>query len=805
MLRPAFTQLSTTIQDNRAKKKEKSNATKAVEENYLQMVLRHAQGMHLAAPLFSLDEILIPPRLLAPLPRVEPGNHLSSEDIVEVAVPYLPTWPELAAIYNSPTLSLSEALSGNSDLVLVGQTGIGKTVALASLASSLARHEQEAGLPPDVIPVLVHVADLDLPVNKDNPLKPILDPLQEKASLLSLSRIPEFLKKVFSEGRALLMLDGTDELTSDGLKDVVDFVRSVKRAYPATRIITTASSEFLDGLVSLNFIPISLASWNTSQRETFLEKWGDLWTKSVAPESWSQTNDTVDPILLNNWVSTNYTAASPLELTLGAWGAYAGDSLGPGFLNSLETHLRRMTPVNVPREAMESVALQTNLATQPIFDPRQGRQWLKTFEQDEPESIDENESKRNRKAGKQKAPSLGLISKLVESGLLKQHGNYRMCFGHPIFAGYLAGKPLADYSDSVLQQKPWIGKYLSMQFLAAQGDASHLAKELLAQKDAPLSRNLFVISRWLRDAPSQAPWRAPVMAGLVELLQQTGQPLGLRGQALAALLQSGDTGITVLFRQFLSQQEGELLQLACLGSGATKDTKSVELLSAQLSNPNSIVRRAACLALAEIGTSEALDAVASALLHGDEILRRAAAEALSNHSGEGHTILKEGAQIKDDLQVRRAVAFGLGRIKQPWSEEILTKLQTEDDQWIVRNAASEVLEEHRKADPHIPKRLPPPSESPWLIAFAGKKGEGISPDRPPTDLLLQALKSSDPEERLASLAYIRMMPSEGVFGALYQAMYGGERELREVVFQTLTEMASRGVELPNPIQFGVGD
>ena len=179
-----------------------------------------------------------------------------------------------------------------------------------------------------------------------------------------------------------------------------------------------------------------------------------------------------------------------------------------------------------------------------------------------------------------------------------------------------------------------------------------------------------------------------------------------------------------------------------------------------------------------------MDTVASALLHGDEILRRAAAEAMANHPGEGHKMLREGAEMKEDLNVRRAVAYGLGRVHEPWAEEMLNKLQTEDDQWVVRNSAQEVLEDRHKPDPHIPKRFPPPSESPWLIAFAGKKGEGISPDKPPTDLLLLALKSDDPEERLASLAYLRMMPVEGVFGALYQAMYGGEPELREAVFRT---------------------
>lgn len=809
LLRPAFRQIRANAQLKQVENKKKNQPINAVEVRYRQTVLHQAQGMHLAAPLFSLDEILEPPLLLATPPRVEPGAPIYTEDIVDLTVPYLPTWPELAAIYKAPTLTLSEALSGNSDIILVGQTGMGKTVALASLASRLARRDPEPGLPPDTLPFLIHVADLDLPINKDSPINGLIDLVAEKASVFDLPRIPDFIRRAFSEGRALLLLDGTDELTPDGLQDVVEFIRAIKRAYTKTRIITTASSEYLDGLVSLNFIPFALAAWNSEQKENFLETWGELWTRYVANEAWAQISDNVDPLLLNGWLMADSTFLTPLELTLKTWGAYAGDLCGPRPMDAVETHIRRITPASAPREALESLALQTNLSTTPIFDPHEARQWVKSFEPDEPESLDESgqeekKSKRSGKPVKQKAPSLGLISKMAESGLLVQHRNNRMRFTHPIFGGYLTGKPLASYTDAILQQPPWIGKYLAMHFLAAQGDATPLVNTLLAQLDRPLSRNLLVPARWLRDAPAQAAWRGLVMAKLAELLQQTGQPLGLRGQALAAIVQCGDPGSTGLFRQLLSENDAELLQLVALGTGAMRDTKSVESLSALLNNPNSNVRRAACLALSAIGTTTAMDAIASALLHGDEILRRAAAEAMSNHTGEGHKMLKEGAEMKEDLNVRRAVAYGLGRVHALWAEELLTKLQTEDDQWVVRNSALEVLEDHRKPNPHIPWRLPPPSESPWLIAFAGKKGEGISPDKPPTDLLLLALKSENPEEQLASLAYLRILPVEGVFGALYQAMYGGETELREAVFRTLLEMASRGVEVPDPVQFGVG-
>ena len=57
-----------------------------VEENYRRTTLRRAQGMHLAAPLFSLDEIVEKPRLLAPPEALHPAQVevLKAQDIVLV-------------------------------------------------------------------------------------------------------------------------------------------------------------------------------------------------------------------------------------------------------------------------------------------------------------------------------------------------------------------------------------------------------------------------------------------------------------------------------------------------------------------------------------------------------------------------------------------------------------------------------------------------------------------------------------------------------------------------------------------------
>ena len=128
----------------------------------------------------------------------------------------------------------------------------------------------------------------------------------------------------------------------------------------------------------------------------------------------------------------------------------------------------------------------------------------------------------------------------------------------------------------------------------------------------------------------------------------------------------------------------------------------------------------------------------------------------------------------------------------------------EDDQWVVRNSASEVLESKEQMDPRIPRPLTPPSETPWLIEFAGKQGVGISPGSPATEILIAALKSDDEEERLAALPYLKRMSNEGVVTNLYHAMYRDDPEFREAAFLVLCELAAGGVKLPTPEQFGLG-
>lgn len=817
------------LMDNLRTQREEAQARRSsgVEENHRRITLRRAQGMHLAAPLFALDEILQEPLLMAPPPIVEPGSVPAAEDVVTQTLPYLPNWPEMAAFFRAPTLTLPLALSGGRNLVLTGLPGTGKSVALAYLASLAANRDSKLGALQEHIPFLVHVADLKLPLEGKEVLNPIIDVVDSTAPVFDLPRISGFVQQTFRDGRALLLLDGFDELTAEGQVTVVAYLKQLLQTHPTVRVVTTGSFETLGGLIGLGFAPLAMMTWSPRRIQTFVEAWGELWSRTVSMEAWAQTGpEQVDPLLLNNWLGMGNNNLSPFELTLKVWGAYAGDLRGPKVQDAINGHIRRLAPVNTPPAALETLAMQVVLNAQPVFDPRKAREWVSHFEVPEEETSPaegllerptdielpaeeteetKNKDKKAQKSAQPAAPTFGLLSKMASSGLLAQHLNSRMRFVHPIIEGFLAGRALSDMkssSEKVINQPDWVGKTVSLHYLAAHGDVSKLVDSMIEWSRLPMHRPLLTAARWLKDAPREAPWRGKLMGALVKLLQIDGLPLSLRGQVVAAFVLSGDPGAPALFRQFIATTSFEMVQLCALGSGALQDQKAVRALEDLMGAPSLLARQAACLALVSIGTNESLEVVAQTLLSGDESLRRAAAEALANDPGEGHAMLKEGVTLEDIL-LRRAAVYGLARVDEPWAEDLLKTVQIQDKEWVVRNSAAQVLETKAHAVTRVPRALPAPSETPWLIEFAGRQGVGISPGAPATDILVGALRSEDHDARLASLPYLKQTPTEGVITQLYHSMYKDDPELREAVYHTLMEIAASGVRLPHPSQFGI--
>lgn len=833
-LRPSLRNAIEALKQQR--EEAKLRASSGIEDSHRKIVYRQTQEMHIAASLFSLEEIMVEPRLLAPPAQIEPGMAPHHEEIVEQSIPYMPDWPEVGAFYGAPSLGLAEALDGGANIVLTGQPGAGKTTALAYLANQVVNRLPGAGTLHEAIPFLLHALDLGLPIAEpkkpEDLLSPIIDHQSSRASVLDATRMPEFVKYAFQTGRALLLLDGLDELPQSGVQEVSGYLRLLLRAYPKIRVMAAGSDEYIDGLLQLGFRPLAVLPWDAQKQDEFMRKWDELWLKYVKNETWAQTAPDVDNLLLQRWLAADNFGLTPLELTLKLWAGYAGDVRGPRPLDAIEAHIRRLATAKIPLEALQVLGAQASLNGIAAFDNNQAREWVKSFDlplaeeaasaptvEETPEdsktgaeeSVPAAEALQPGEKDRKKSPApastapQSITGNLSASGLLTSHAKNRMRFSHPVFGAYLAGQGLRGpgAAEPILSQPAWSGRTQVMRYLAAFSDATPLIQSLLAESDPILMRPQLTAARTLRDTPRNAPWRNSLIAGLVEILQNSDNPLALRGQVAAAFALNGDPNMGALFRQLLLSPSDELRLMACLGLGIMRDAKAVEGLTRVLTQTIGPAQRAACLALVAIGTPPALEAVASALLQGDEDLRRAAAESLANDLSEGREALREGIN-SDDILMRRAIAYGLARIPEDWALELLEKTQVEDTQWVVRNVAVELLDSRSRPDPRIPRRLTPPAETPWLIEFAGKQGMGISPGQIATDMLLLAFKGENYDEQRAALSYLRQTPSEGIIAELYRAHYSDDHELKELVYQTLCDYARAGVQLPPPMQYGLG-
>ncbi|MEA3349158.1 MAG: HEAT repeat domain-containing protein [Chloroflexota bacterium] len=773
-----------------------------IEQRHRTDTLKHAQGLHLAAPLFSLDEIIISPRLLAPPILLAPEETHPTDNIVSQTIPYMPDCPQLASIYGAQTLSLEEALQGGLNIAIIGPAGSGKTVALAHLASRISRREVESKELRNLIPILIHAADLNLPIEEDeSPINGLTDAVAVYTSTLSLPRLPNFLQTTFEGGQALLLLDGLDELAPEPLTETINYLQALLREYPRSHAVVAAAANHLDGLPKLGFIPIPMATWSPRQQAQFAKQWANMWSKHIDTEP-QENYVHVDPLILNGWLLNRNPIPSPLEFSLQIWATYAGDIRGPNATDALEAYLRRMS-VSIPkaRAALQNFAAQAIISMRTSFTYKDAKKWGAEIL---PESIDNDwktaaDSDPEASSQPQDITVPRVLPDLTQSGLLIPRADNRLGFVHPLIASYLAGQIL---DDEIFSQPSWPLKDMTIHHIASHRDISKQANQLLSQSDKPLRRGTLTVSHWLPDIRLDAAWRKPILSKLANILQDESIPLGTRSRVLTGLAITNDPNISALFRHLMKSPKPSVRQLSALGSGVHRDTQAVNGLI-QLLEDQPMINRAACLALVNIGTKPALEAVASTLLQGSEESRRAAAEAFANHPDEGYPTLKDGITM-DDLLVRRAVIFGLRRVGEPWAIQLLGEVQIEDAQWVVKNAAAQAFEELHQPDPHIPQALPSLADTPWLIAFAGERGVGISPGQQAHEMLLRVLKEGNPEEQLAALAQLRRRGITKVFPAIYHPLYAANPETNAAALYTIWHLAASGAEIPPPMQFGLG-
>jgi len=811
----------------------RENFSSGTEVRLRNDIYHFAQKQHLAASLYSLNEIAIEPKVLTPLIQAPKSIELTPTDSVSLTIPYTPDWPELAAVYKGSTMTLLEALQGESNIILAGHPGSGKSVALAWLSACIARNDRGLGKLAGLIPIYIHVTDIPHlleqtdtdPTNSDMEYFDKHASLEEKRSSktpdaneivelliqavsryvspLTLTRLPRVINFALENQQAILILDRADELPPHQARIITDYLKPLLKKYPKLRIIIAMSYDDLAELPTIGFNLLAMAAWTREDRITFLKRWSHQWVKWINPTLKSQSKK-INPNYLQSWLSIHNNFLNPLEYTLKVWAAFSGDILGTDGPSAIDAHIRRMTS-NLPDAlpGLEQFALQILIEMGINSNPSDAARIISQYKSDissssSNDSTDQVDTLNSIPTKQVSAKDIRGIDDLVDNGLLISYPGSKYGFSHPIFFGYLAGKALSelDIIGQLQSQPSWSGKNISMYYLARYGDVTNLIQTLLKEDDF-LHTNHLVIARWLQIAPKNRPWRTIILRTLTSILQKERETISLAAKIVAAMAFSGDVGVSMYFRQLLKSGHPNLKQLGALGCGILEDKKAIEDLSQLLLEQSPTSIRSATLALAAIGDKQSLEILASSLLNGSEELRRYAAEALANNPEEGQPALREGSSM-DDLLVRRSVIFGLIRVNQPWAIKIVENLQLEDNEWVVRNAAIQAFDEIQRKSSYAPNPPPDLTETQWLIEYANKIGTTIAPGKPAEQLVGKALINGDQEEKIYALDYFRMRCDPNTKDLIYSTFSNNTGEIRDVAYYLLWIMSLAGIKLPIP-------
>lgn len=790
----------------------------SVEVHLRRQTVQHAQQQHLASPLFSLDETIIQPWLLVPPPELDPGTQPQPQSIASQIIPYLPDSPEIVAPFGINRMTPAQAAQIGRNIAIIGQPGTGKSTALNHLACQIARQDESIGKLAQAVPILIHILDLNVSLAEGaDPIDHVIQGSAKHASRFLQQKLSRFLQATLRDKgrRVVLLLDGLDEIPPEKLTETTIFLSALHRKHPRLQIIVTASADFLDGLTRAGFYPLGIAAWSQAERSIFLHKWSELWQSRLAPEIKNASGFLdVDPVLSNYWLESETDFVTPLEWTLRLWGAHAGDLSGSRSMSILDSYVTRFLPepgdiVRLEELAQEMVQqsspslsfseMEKILSRSPAKQSA-GQASIKPSSppgtnSDVPAPIGANRIRKKTSRSLVSSRGEQIIAGLIKGGVLIEHSSGQIRFSSPVLLGFLAGPRIsAEVATRLSRQMDWVIASQALQYSAARNDENGWIFSLIENPDAPLYRNLLTAARWLRDAPVQASWRSMIMRNLVSLLQKDHLPLSIQTRLINAFYLSRDPSAPRLLRQLLVSHSPTIRRAALLGCGALGSPPLINNVLELLMDRDPNVRQTACLALAAIPGETAINAMVELLLSGDEDLRRASAEALAQNRVEGHKVLEEAATV-DDLLVRRAAMFGLVQVGEPWAQKILEKTALGDGDWVVRNAAAQALETLQQTNPTSPRPLPPPSESPWLLAFASKLGKGILPGQPATDLLQTVLKSGSVEEQIAALRYLRNRPDESVLRDIYELLSGTEEAVRESAIYALWWIATSGSRL----------
>ncbi|MER8047290.1 NACHT domain-containing protein [Streptomyces sp. NPDC094032] len=170
------------------------------------------------------------------------------------------------------SMRVEAALKDSCKVLLRGEAGSGKTTLLQWLAVTAARGAFTGALADwnGLIPVVIKLRQY-----AGAPPPPPEAMLDRQFGQLAGVMPKSWMHRVFREGRALLLVDGVDELLASERRAVREWLRGLLGLYPDTRIVVTSrpAAARVDWLRDEKFTPFHLERMTPSDLTAFVRQW----------------------------------------------------------------------------------------------------------------------------------------------------------------------------------------------------------------------------------------------------------------------------------------------------------------------------------------------------------------------------------------------------------------------------------------------------------------------------------------------------------------------------------------------------
>jgi HEAT repeat protein/energy-coupling factor transporter ATP-binding protein EcfA2 len=766
--------ISRTIYDRISASANLEKAESLVEKS----IFNKAQANHLLSHLAPLESILVPPHLLFPPKYLYPEFYTTASSLITQFFPYLPDWPEFSAQFPIDKINYKLLANVNSKTLITGQPGSGKTTILSALAIHIIQDRKNETLP--VYLSAKTILSL-LEIEKD-----VLDLLSaafaDENPLLTSNQVYFILKEKINTNQAILLVDDLDHMHPDEIDILFNFFTKLETDLNFSKIILAANPDAIGKGLVKHFFPLTLAAWSASEQSNFLSMVHNTWGNCKFPNTPAE-RFSLQSSILTKWIQDDTLYNSPFELTIRVWLLNAGSPLGLNIydhlLNTLDLHA-------IPQLDLEGIALFAYAMI------RSGKSLLTISEANAyltsinaTLNVIDNQNDGDLKPIKE-IPDNGFKS-LVDAKIITIDAFGNISFTSPVWAGYFANfiQPGEIQIWFTTEDLNWSFANQYMRF-ATINNASDRWYEIIFKKETPFPFNntYLKLSRFLPDLSFDHPVRNALLKWIAKSAFQNKLPAPERGQLFAAMLISRDPSIPKLLLEFMKVPDPDLRFLATLTYAGFANISTFNTFIEYLSDEEQNVRNASSLAFYALNSKKSIDFLIDILLQGDEYMKQTAAESVALIDDIKKELLSE-AITSDDLVIRRAAVYGLSRIHEQWALDILSSAAIEDGQWIVRNAATQVIENKDIFKTNLIPILPHPSNAPWLISFASKLGKGIPKSGFVKDILLSALEQGNVDERISALNYLRIIPDADVIKAILPLVTHKNRSIQQAAANAL--------------------